>query len=365
MGLSCEGKAFVTRLFYANIIVNTPSEEFGFTTHILGHQLKITPSILAKSLDIPQEGHKVDPLNPWNYDGERLEYLSWIMGNREIPNDQSLSLHHLPAVHQTLLFLVHNVLLGNSILNLNIEHNTVYFLRSLIEMDKKIDIPFLIVANMLNAAHSKTMSLPYSHLIFALIGINTLKVGTTIPSVNLITLFSQTKWKYAKFSDGSTIWFPNDDPENLWIKYYNAQPNQYTEPIGFTCDHHQDSDIDDDHISDSRVPHNQTKSSCQLPVIDSQDEVITQINSLQTWITTFDGTVRNQFSNLNSKQFHLENRANALNQRMDNYNARFDNLNQFAISVQTNWEQIYGSWKQPPPVVDEEVWYTESSDEEN
>ena len=50
---------------------------------------------------------------------------------------------------------------------------------------------------------------------------------------------------------------------------------------------------------------------------------------------------------------------------MDNYNARFDNLNQFAISVQTNWEQIYGSWKQPPPVVDEEVWYTESSDEEN
>ena len=37
VGLSCEGNAFVTRLFYVNIIVNTPSEEFGFTTHILGH----------------------------------------------------------------------------------------------------------------------------------------------------------------------------------------------------------------------------------------------------------------------------------------------------------------------------------------
>ena len=185
----------ITRLFYANMKKNEHPEPFGFSTYIFGHKIDINPGIISATFNIPQEGEEVYTIHHWPKGANEVEYRSWIAGNNNANRDDRLYANHLPAVHYLLFLFVNNILLAKATIKTNLKNSVIYYLRHLLEMDKQIDISYVVVRHMIQAGHIPNMALPFSHLIYKLVApaIGNVRVPHPVLSHNLFNKLPKYK----------------------------------------------------------------------------------------------------------------------------------------------------------------------------
>ena len=202
ISLDGKGSENTTRLFYANM-EPLPGNEFDFTTVLYKFVITITPAIVAAALDLDNEGEEIYPFRNWPKDAKENEYKQWITGIGDV-HGRKLYCSHLPAVHWLLFVIINNILLPKSQIKTNLESGTIYLLRHLLEMDKKINVPYLIVSHMLQAGKDKVMSLPYSHILLHLIAQSHRPLPPHVESENLLRYLPKFRW-VSQDRDNGTI----------------------------------------------------------------------------------------------------------------------------------------------------------------
>ena len=347
------GYTMLTRLFYANMVYDKNAAEFGFATYIFGHRIDITPATIAALYNLPQEGEQVYTVHHWPKEGTESpeQYKIWMAGENTRSNrGDRMYANHLPAVHHLLFLFINNILLAKSTIKTNLENSVMYYLRHLLQMDKKIDISYVIVRHMIQAGHSSNMALPFSHLIFRLVGTNLgdIRVPKPVISQNLVSFMPKYNWEAIEYGDGRIVWSPNEEGVNSWIKHPDATINQYTDPLASPA-------TSPTHPSAPSSSHHSVPPSGEVPFMQYQDQMsllISQMSGLTTWSQEFGTRVYSEMSDIRTAQYGFTNRLDQFGQRLDAFDARFDQIDQFHTTLQTNWDATHGHWNVPGAVFD-------------
>ena len=253
--------------------------------------------------------------------------------------------NHLPAVHYLLFLFVNNILLAKATIKTNLENSVIYYLRHLLEMDKKIDISYVVIRHMIQVGHIPNMALSFSHLIYKLVGpaIGNVHVPHHVLSENLFTKLPKYKWISVDYADGRVMWSPNDIDVNSWIKHPDAVVNRYWDPNDSSGPSFPRPPSPPP--SHSSVP--PSGESSFMPYQDQLSHIISQMSGLTTWSQEFGTRVYSELSDIRANQFGFTNRLDQFGQRLDAFDARFDQIDQFHTTLQTNWDATHGHWNVP------------------
>ena len=343
----CTGYSMLTRLFYANMVKNKPNEPFGFSTHIFGHTIDITPAIISATFNLPQEGEETYTVHHWPQGLVREEYKSWIATtDTKCNRGDRMYANHLPSVHHLLFLIINNILLAKATIKTNLENSVIYYLRHLLQMDKKIDISYVVVRHMIQAGHTPNMALPFSHLIYKLVGTNlgTIRVPHPVLSINLVTIMPKYKWVSVEYGDGRVVWSPNEESVNSWIKNPDAVINQYWDPNESSSPPHTSSPPSSQ--SDAPPP------NPYMPFQDQLTQISVQLMGLSTWSSEFGAQMTSEMAGIRANQYGISNRMDEFGRRLDAFDARFDQIDQFHTTLQTNWDATHGHWNVPGAAFD-------------
>ena len=254
--------------------------------------------------------------------------------------------NHLPAVHHLLFLFVNNILLAKTTIKTNLENSVIYYLRHLLEMDKKIDISYVVVRHMIQAGHIPNMALPFSHLIYKLVApaIRNVRVPHPVLSKNLFDKLPKYKWVSIEHEDGRVVWYPDERDVNSWIKHPDAVINQYWNP---TEPHAPPTSGPTHDAGPSTTPPAPSDGGPFMQYQDQMSLLISQMSDLTTWSNEFSNRVYSELSDIRTTQYGFSNRLDQFGQRLDAFDARFDQIDQFHTTLQTNWDATHGHWNVP------------------
>ena len=353
--LTFGGKAneTMTRLFYANMR-KLPNNEIGFTTYVYMHTITITPATLAAAFDLENEGEEVYPFRHWpeTADESENEYKIWITGIGDV-HGRKLYCSHLPAVHWLLFIIINNCLLPKAGIKTNLESGVIYLLRHLLQMDKKINIPYLIVSHMLQVGRDKIMSLPYAHLLNHLVQRRDRVPPPVIESENLLKYLPKFRWVSWVLDNGVTSWSPDDSAVNSWIKAEGAEINQYRDPAN-SRNYAYPTSGKRKTGKKGETSTSQEPQEPQVPQEPNPNDPFAQMQVMfSTWSTGFDerfntwstGFDQRYTTDMNEIRGGLAN----LNTRVDALSTEVGHMREFQHTLQANWYNVHGSWNTIQP----------------
>ena len=336
----------MTQLFYANM-EKLPNDEIGFTTYVYMQTITITPAVIAAAFELENEGEEIYPFRNWPETEDENEYKAWITGIGDV-HGRKLYCSHLPAVHWLLFVIINNIILPKAGIKTNLESGIIYLLRHLLQMDRKINVPFLIVSHMLQVGKDKVMSLPYAHLLKHLVQRRANLVPPFVESENLLKYLPKFRFVSRIQDDSKTIWRPDDSAVNSWIKVEGAQINQYCDPKNKKNYAYPTSGLT------KRGKKGETYASSSQEPQPNPDDPFTQMQTMfATWSTGFDerfNTWTTGFDQCYTNDMNeIRGGLTSLNTRVDAISTEVGHMREFQNTLQTNWYNIHGSWNTLQP----------------
>ena len=203
-------------------------------------------------------------------------------------------------------------------------------------MDKKINIPYLIVSHMLQAGKDKVMSLPYSHLLIPLLDRRHNPLPPHVNSENLLRYLPKFRWVSQDRDNGTIFWKPDDSAVNSWIKAPGVEINQYRDPEN-PNNYAYPSKTGKKGETSSSVPQEPQESQS------NPNDLLVQMQTMfTTWSTGFEdhfkqeiGGIRGDITNLNT--------------RMEEVSTQVTQIREFQNTLQANWFAVHGNWNTPQP----------------
>ena len=341
--------ATMTRLFYANM-ERLPDNEFGFTTYLYRHTITITPATLAAAFDLENEGEEIYPLRNWPETEDESKYKQWITGVGDV-HGRKLYCSHLSAVHWLLFVIINNILLPKSQIKTNLESGVIYLLKHWLKMDRKINVPYLIVSHMLQVGKDKIMSLPYSHLLMHLVG----RKGTPAPPhvefENLLKYLSKFRWVSRLNEHGVTFWKPDDSAVNSWIRADGAKINQYRDPENEDNYAYPTSN----RKTGGKKGETSTSQEPQASQPNPNDPFMQMQTMFAIWSTGFDERFTTWSTGFDQRYTNdmseIRGGLTNLNTRVDAISTEVGQMREFQNTLQMNWYNVHGSWNTLQPFV--------------
>jgi hypothetical protein len=171
---------------------------YGVKTWMDGREIPINAKVIADVLGIESTGEEAYVRYKWPENAETFtSYKKWL-GSQD-PNKDYLDTK-LPAVHRLAFMFIDYILTPGIGIKTTFQMIHAYLLRHLIAQDKVINIPFIILSHMRATLRNPMMSLPYPHLLWAILRDQNIRIKNDtnernhprlISPTNLITFFSQ------------------------------------------------------------------------------------------------------------------------------------------------------------------------------
>ncbi|KAJ4810455.1 Pol [Rhynchospora pubera] len=224
------------KLFYANLTMTWTEGHPTANSYVLGRHISITEETLANLLSLDNDNLEIYIHANWPrelppYDEYHRFFYCW----RNFTARQ-FTATELPALHRLLFLFINNIITPKATIKTNVEQFAVFLLRSLLEMNQKVNLPYIMLAHMARVDSSSRFSFPYAHTIQTIliengIPLDTPLWGEPVPEnaiatpENLMAHLNVTGWTAQ--DDNSIV--PGAFHRNNYIFRPNATINQYEE----------------------------------------------------------------------------------------------------------------------------------------
>ena len=153
------------QILYANMVET--NEPYGVKTWMDGKEILIDAKVITDVLHIEETGERAYVRYKWPNNVETFaSYKQWL-GSKDPSKDYSDT--NLPAVHRLAFMFIDYILTPGIGIKTTFQMIHAYLLRHLIAQDKVVNIPFIILSHMRATLKNPMMSLPYPHLLWAIL----------------------------------------------------------------------------------------------------------------------------------------------------------------------------------------------------